>query len=207
MSKSISERQKQSQWVQTERASHEAWATLSINSPKASALLHVLAANVGPDNAVVASQKLLAKMMRCHPETVKRALAELVAGNWIAVQRVGGAPNVYVLNSRVIWYGARDGIRASRLHAVVLLDAEEQVDKGLANNQEPLRKVPDLFPGERQLPSGPGMDPPSQPSFSGFEPDLPAITRERSGFEEARPIGQIARGFFDAHPEADRNDD
>jgi hypothetical protein len=30
----------------------------------------------------------------------------LVAGNWIAVQRVGGAPNVYVLKSRVIWSGA-----------------------------------------------------------------------------------------------------
>jgi hypothetical protein len=172
MTKTIAERQKQSQWVQTERASHEAWATLSINSPKASALLHVLAANVGSDNAVVASQKLLAKMMHCHPETVKRALAELVAGNWIAVQRVGGSPNVYVLNSRVIWYGARDGIRASRLHATVLLDADEQADKGLMINQEPLRKVPDLFPGERQLPSGPGLDPPSQPSFSGFEPDI-----------------------------------
>jgi hypothetical protein len=201
----IAERQRKGQWVQTERASHEAWAALSINSPKASALLHVLAANVGADNAVVASQKLLAKMMRCHPETVKRALAELVAGNWIAVQRVGGAPNVYVLNSRVVWYGARDGIRASRLHATVLLDADEQTDKGLAN-QEPLRQVPDLFPGERQLPSGPGMEPPSQPSFSGFEPDLPAIVHDRSGVEEAQPIGQIVRGFLDTSSEEDHTD-
>lgn len=206
MSKTIAERQKQSQWVQTERASHEAWAALSISSPKASALLHVLAANVDAGNAVVASQKLLAKMMRCHPETIKRALAELVAKNWIAVQRVGGAPNVYILNSRVVWYGPRDGIRASRLHATVLLDAAEQVDKGLAA-QEPLRQVPDLFPGERQLPSGPGMDPPSQPSLLGLEPDMPAISRERSGVEDARPLGQIAWGFLDTRSEEDGTDD
>src|SRR3546814_2665368 len=39
-------------WVQTDRASHEAWARLSASNPKAGALLHLLAARVGDNNAV-----------------------------------------------------------------------------------------------------------------------------------------------------------
>src|SRR3546814_3336582 len=41
--------------------------------------------------------------------------------------------------------------------------------------QPALHRLPNLFPGERQLPSGPGLPPPSEPSFPGMEPDLPAI--------------------------------
>src|SRR3546814_12553640 len=42
-----------SRWVQTDRASHEAWARLRASNPKAGALLHLLAARVGDNNAVV----------------------------------------------------------------------------------------------------------------------------------------------------------
>lgn len=31
-----------------------------------------------------------------------------------------------------------------------------------------------LYSGERQLPTGPGLPPPSSPSLPGMEPDLPA---------------------------------
>jgi len=32
--------------------------------------------------------------------------------------------------------------------------------------------------GEAQLPAGAGLEPPSQPSLDGLEPDLPAIVRD-----------------------------
>ena len=34
------------------------------------------------------------------------------------------------------------------------------------------------MPGERQLPTGPGEDPPSQPAIDGMEPDLPSLQAE-----------------------------
>jgi hypothetical protein len=37
--------------------------------------------------------------------------------------------------------------------------------------------------GEQQMPSGEGLEPPSQPSFEGMEPDLPAIVRDPDGNE------------------------
>src|SRR3546814_9932103 len=52
-----------SRWGQTDRASHEAWARLSASNPKAGALLHLLAARVGDNNAVVVSHKTLAELL------------------------------------------------------------------------------------------------------------------------------------------------
>ena len=45
-------------FVQTDRAAHEAWGRLAVKSPAAGALLHVLVANVGEQNAIVASHKV-----------------------------------------------------------------------------------------------------------------------------------------------------
>ena len=53
-------------WVQTERAAHEAWAKLTIKSPRSAALMHHLIARMGHQNAVVVSQKTLAKLMGSH---------------------------------------------------------------------------------------------------------------------------------------------
>ena len=52
--------------------------------------------------------------------------------------------------------------RAERLRAVTLDNIE-------------LRRIPSLFPGERQLPSGDGQGPPSQPALDGLEHDLPHL--------------------------------
>ena len=49
-------------WVQTERAGHEAWAKLTMESPKAAAVMHHLVANMGHQNAVVISQRTLSKI-------------------------------------------------------------------------------------------------------------------------------------------------
>jgi DNA-binding MarR family transcriptional regulator len=170
-------------FVQTDRAAHEAWARLGTKHPAASAMLHVLAANVGEQNAVVASHKVLAKLMGSSPSTVKRALRTLEQGNWIEVAQIGanGTVNAYVLNSRVAWAEGRDKLRYSRLQAEVLLSEEEQAAGSLEADKEALHKLPRL--GELQIPSGQGLPPTSQPAFPGMEPDLPTVGRSSNDDE------------------------
>jgi len=167
-------------WVQTERAAHEAWAALLRESPRAAELLHLLVARVGDHNAVVISQKTLAGLMERSIDTVARAIAVLRAGRWIEVRQIGdrGTVNAYVLNRNVVWSGPRDGIRYALFSAAVVVSDQEQPDRELLDQREPLRTLPSLYPGERQLPAGDGLPPPSQPSFPGLEPDLPAVHME-----------------------------
>lgn len=165
-------------FVQTDRAAHEAWARLGTKHPAASALLHVLAANVGDQNAVVASHKVLAKLMGSSASTVKRALKTLEAGNWIEIQQIGasGTVNAYVLNSRVVWTEARDRLRYARLQAEVLL-AEDEQPEPIKADRAALHHLPRI--GEVQIPSGSGLPPISQPSFPGMEADLPSTSTRR----------------------------
>lgn len=178
----LPDRKQPGAWVQTDRATHEAWAKLSVKSPRASALLHLLAARVGEHNAVVVSQGLLAKMMGCSRRTILRAIDDLVAGNWIEARQIGdsGTVNAYVLNDRVVWHGARDGLRYSLFSAQVLVSEEEQPDREQLSQQDPLRRLPKLYADERQLPAGDGLPPPSEPSLPGLEPDLPTVSIEEA---------------------------
>lgn len=173
----LAPRRARSHFVQTDRAAHEAWARLGARHPAASALLHVLVANVGEQNAIVASHKVLAKLMGSSPSTVKRALQVLEAGNWIEVAQIGanGTVNAYILNSRVAWTEGRDKLRYARLQAEVLLAEDEQPAGVLDTNRNALRQLPRI--GELQIPSGNGLPPVSQPSLPGMEPDLPATGR------------------------------
>ena len=168
------------QWVQTERAAHEAWAALIAKAPKAAQLMHILTARVGEHNAVVISQKTLRSLMGCSRPTVQRALDVLAQDKWIEIRQIGesGTVNAYVINDRVAWTRNRDGLRYSLFSAAVVVSEEEQRDREELGKLEPLRKVPSLFRDEAQLPSGPGLPPPSQPFLGGMEPDLPATQRE-----------------------------
>lgn len=157
-------------FVQTDRASHEAWAHLTANKPTASAVLHLLTASVGDKNAVVTSQKTIAKILGKTDRTVRTAIGDLEDGNWLQVIRIGaGRECAYVLNDRVAWADKRDNLRLSLFSAEVLADAADQSEASLALS--PLRHLPRL--GEKQLPSGEGLPPVSQPFFDGLEPDLP----------------------------------
>jgi len=167
-------------WVQTDRATHEAWAQLAIRHPAASGILHFLAAQVGDElNAVVISQGALADATGMSLSTVKRALAVLQEGNWIESWRVGptGTAAAYVLNDRVVWTKSRDDLRYSLFSAAVYVSAKEQQAGRRLENKEPLRKLPRMFPRERQLPTGDGLPPPSQPSLPNMEPDLPSLSQ------------------------------
>lgn len=163
--------------VQTERKTHEAWAQLVMSKPRAAALAHHLVAQMGHQNAVVVSQAVLAKLMGCSVETVKRAVRDLVAERWIQVVRIGkGKESAYVVNDRVAWGQSRDQLRLSTFSAVVVADLEDQ-EEGLLGHSD-LRRIPSIYPGEMQLPIGPGEDPPSQPSIPGMEPDLPCLSAQ-----------------------------
>lgn len=168
---------KPGQWVQTERKAHEAWANLIARKPSAAMLLHHLVAQMGHQNAVVVPQKVLAKLMGRSIDTVQRAIRDLEAERWIQVVKMNGPGTVaaYVINDRVAWGQPRDQLRLSVFSATVVADAEDQDPLTLEHSD--LRRIPTLYPGERQLPTGPGEEPPSQPSIEGLEPDLPAIVQ------------------------------
>lgn len=170
-------------FVQTDRAAHEAWARLGIQSPAAAVLLHVLVANVGDENAIVASHKILAKLMGSSASTVKRALKILEEGNWIEVAQIGasGTVNAYILNSRVAWTEGRDRLRYSRLKAEVLVSEDEQPKGALEKAKSDLHRLPRV--GEMQIPSGQGLPPVSQPFFAGLEPDLPSVKQPTNSDE------------------------
>ena len=174
-------------WVQTERAAHEAWAGLIARKPRAAMLLHHFVALMGDRNAVDISQKTLGKLLGDTDRTVRSAVADLVAERWISVVKLHGPGTVsaYVVNDRVAWGERRDKLPLSVFSAVVVADQDDQ-DEALLGHGE-LRRIPSLYPGELQLPSGPGQEPPSQPNLDGMEPDLPHTdpgTGEIVGYQE-----------------------
>jgi hypothetical protein len=176
---------KQVTWVQTERATHEAWGRLTTRSPRAAAMAHYLVAHMERTGAVVASYATLSKITGMSVATVRRAIDDLKADRWIEVVQIGGkgGANAFVINSRVAWAMGRDKLHMAAFTARVIADAEEQSQL----DDTPLRRIPTLRPGELQLPTGPGEDPPSQPSIPGMEPDLPALSEQ----EELERRGQL----------------
>lgn len=165
-------------WVQTERVAHEAWAGLIDRKPRAAMLLHHFVALMGEKNAVVISQKTLGKLLGVTDRTVRSAVADLVAEGWISVVKLNGPGTVsaYVVNDRVAWGERRDKLPLSVFSAAVVADRNDQEEALLGHGG--LRRIPSLYPGELQLPTGPGETPPSQPHLDGMEPDLPHIDRE-----------------------------
>ncbi|MEI8395367.1 MAG: helix-turn-helix domain-containing protein [Rhodospirillaceae bacterium] len=164
-------------FVMTERAAHEAWAALADESPKASSLMHRLVAMMGHQNAVVISQKTLAKLMKCSVDTVQRALKVLERGNWIQAVRLNspGTVSAYVVNSNVAWGENRDQIcRLSVFHAMVVADAADQTEETLTRKE--LRKLPIIYPPETAIPHGEG-DPGAQMMLPGLEPVIEGMPR------------------------------
>jgi DNA-binding transcriptional MocR family regulator len=176
-------------WVQTERESHEAWAALTRKSPLAAQIMHLLAARVGEHNAVVISQGALADLAGASRRGVQNALNLLDRERWIEIRQIGerSTVNAYVVNDRVVWGTARNGLRYSLFSATVVLTSAEQQDAtelDRNHNLRPLRQLPSLYRDEEQLPSGDGLPPPSQPFLDGLEPSLPTTSRKALSDED-----------------------
>lgn len=170
--------EKAGNFVQTERAAHEAWAKFTISHPKPSALLHFLVARLDTgSNAVVASHATLASIVGVTTRTIKTYLKTLENDKWIQVVSLGpGSCNAYVLNSYVAWAKGRDKLQYATFSAQVIASIADQAPETL--EAPDLRSIPTLYDSEWQLPSGDGMQAPSQPSIGGLELDLPAIRGE-----------------------------
>jgi hypothetical protein len=137
--------------------------------------LHLLVARMGEHNAVVMSHGTMAQLMGRNRRTVQRALDVLTEGNWVEARQIGdrGTVCAYIVNDRVAWQGHRSGMRYSLFSAAVVVSDDEQPDQASLGAQSSLVRLPSLFPGERQLPSGEGLPPPSEPDLPGMEPELP----------------------------------
>lgn len=163
-------------WVQTDKKLHEEWGRLAVKKPAAAGLLHVLVSKMGNQNAIVLSQDLISKLLGCSVSTVKRAIKDLEEGQWIQVVSVGkGATKAYVVNAAVAWGQSRDQLHTAVFAATVIADIDDQAVPLNELMNQSLKKIPTLYPGEQQLPSGEGLEPPSQPHLDGLEPDLPAF--------------------------------
>lgn len=175
-------------WVQTEREAHEAWAKLIRKSPKAAELMHLITARIGDHNAVVMSIPTIMSLMGASRPTVIRAINLLREDLWVQTVQIGGSgtANAYVVNDKVAWTGARDGIKFSLFSASVIVSSSDQADQ--IDEQKPLRKLARI--GELQMPIGDGLPPPSQPFLEGFEPDLPSSGQDFTDDDELNVIGE-----------------
>jgi hypothetical protein len=168
------------EWVQTELKAHEAWMGLIAKAPMAARLMHFFVARMSKNtNALVASQATLGELLGSdgapiHRNTIRRALKTLETDRWIEIVQIGGKGGAlaYVVNDRVAWGKERSKLRYSKFSAEVIVSSSEQTLP--IDGREPLRQLPEIAGNEKQLPTGEGMEPPSQPSLEGMEPDLPA---------------------------------
>ena len=185
------------QWVQVPRASMEAMALLMGESASAAKLLVQITARIGDHNAFVASNQALSDMTGLSMATIKRGLKTLQDRKWINILRLGptGTVRVIVVNDQVAWFGPRDGLRHSLFSAAILVSESEQDTAELLANG-PLHELPAIYRGEMQLPTGDGLDPPSQPPLPGMEPELPA----RQAEEHPAPRGPDAAGSLREFP-------
>jgi len=167
------------QFVQTDRATHEAWAKLIMKNIRSAQLMHVLCAQMDDTtNAVVITQKTLANIMGCSVRTVRNALSPLIEGRWLQVVQLGhaGTVNAYIVNSAVGWTKGRDELHLSAFHARVIADAKDQNPETVAMTGK-LRTLPLLYPPEEALPAGEG-EPGAQVALPGFEPVLHGAPRK-----------------------------
>lgn len=192
-------------WVQTDRLAHERWARLIARKPKSAQLLHVLVGKMGHQNAVVVSQKILAGVMGCSVDTVRRGLRVLKDEKWIQIVRIGrGREAAYVVNDRVAWGEKRGSMpHLSVFSATVYADSADQDEQTLEGSE--LLKIPVLYPGEHQSPVGDSGGPPSQGLLEGMEPDLPAIQRDAEGrVWEIDPVTGEAQQLIRDNQETER---
>jgi len=167
-------------WVQAERKALELLAHLNRENPRAATLMISLIANMDERGALVASQATLAKLNRCSLPTIKRALTDLIKGNWIQTISIGsgrGSTLAYVVNSRVAWADKRDNLRYALFNARVLVSEEDNPDMG----EGPLNQIPILGPGDKISVHGEGLPPPNQEELDETLEQLPTIQTGRGG--------------------------
>jgi hypothetical protein len=102
-------------------------AVLARDNPKAASVMLAILAKVGDECALVVSHATLAKLCKCSVPTVKRAIADLVAEDWIVAVIIGSgraASLAYFIRSRVDTE-TRENIEYVDFNARVLISGED----------------------------------------------------------------------------------
>src|SRR3546814_7575168 len=73
------------------------------------------------------------------------------------------------------------------------------------SKHEPLLRLPPI--GERQLPHGDGLPPPSQPFLDGIEPDLPATEQQNLDPAMQEELSQLVIGLGNRLRAPDRSEE
>ncbi|WP_321940075.1 replication/maintenance protein RepL [Paraburkholderia sp. J8-2] len=146
-------------WLQVEKQTLRAITALSIKHPVAAGMLHLLASKMNRTNAVVISKRAIADELGVTERSVERAVVVLKDGKWVQVAKAG-TQNVYIMNSRVYWQGAR-GARFANFYAAVTLTEKDQA-AGEVDDKSELRQIPVAGDGERYLVGNEQLPPPDQ---------------------------------------------
>ncbi len=158
----------------------EGLSELIDRAPKAAKLIVSLIRRMPPGGGgvVVVSRETMKELMGCSMPTVDRSLKILMDEGWVQRIKIGGA-SALAINRRVAWTGPRGDLQHAIFDATVIASRSEQ--DAVALNPPPARQVPILEQGEEPIPTGDGIDPPSQRLLDGVEP--PVVVRDREGQE------------------------
>ena len=145
-------------WLQFEKKAVGELQKLAITSPTSMGTLMYLLNHMSRSNALVVSQKAIAKELGISLKSVGNSIKLLTDHNFIETIKVGNT-SIYRVNSRVAWQGNR-GERFAYFGADVIALENEQ-DREI-DGRPPLKTVPVLHEGERLLVGNEPIDPPDQ---------------------------------------------
>lgn len=149
-------------WLQLEKKAAKELQTLAIRSPAAMGTLMYMVNHMSRSNALVVSQKAMAKELGISLKSVGNSVKLLADHHFIETIKVGNT-SVYVVNSRVAWQGERGARYAAFGADVIAIESEQDRDLDQA---QPLKQVPVLHEGERLLVGNEPGDPPDQGELS-----------------------------------------
>ena len=145
-------------WLQLEKKAAKELQNLAIRSPAAMGTLMYMVNHMSRSNALVVSQKAMAKELGISLKSVGNSVKLLADHHFIEMLKVGNT-SVYVVNSRVAWQGERGERYAAFGADVIAIESEQTID---LDDTRPLKSVPRLHEGERLLVGNEEIDPPDQ---------------------------------------------
>ena len=125
-------------FIQLSKSNLEQWRVLIRNKPLAAEIMYFFFENMGADNAVVCSYKVLEEVTGKSRATIGRAIKVLKEGNWIEAIKIGTAL-AYVVNERVAWQTHGKARQYAMFKATVVATKSEQDAR---YNKTKLKRVP-----------------------------------------------------------------
>lgn len=145
-------------WLQFEKRAMKELEVLAVKSPAAMGTLMYMVNRMSRTNALVVSQKAIAKALGLSLKSIGNSVKLLTDHHFIQTIKVGNT-SIYVVNSKVAWQGERGARYAAFGADVIAIESEQSFD---LDDITPLKTVPKLHQGERLLVGNEPTDPPDQ---------------------------------------------